>query len=120
MTVNQVSKDQTASRVSLVLMDLIMSHYSLYAVSATPILQTCQLVLEGINGSRLHTSCLSVNDTTHVFTNIRPHQLRGMWEGIYIGPSSLPSRPAYIPTNGYSVGVAVSEMTASVFRAASE
>lgn len=45
--------------------------------------------------------------------------LQGMWEGLYLGPSA-PPRPAYIPSNGFRVGVAISEMVATVYRAASE
>lgn len=42
-----------------------------------------------------------------------------MWEGLYLGLSA-PPRPAYIPSNGFRVGVAISEMVATVYRAASE
>lgn len=81
---------------------------------------SCSLLLEDSDGDEMRASCLPSNDTTSIFTNISPHLLQGAWEGLYAGPVNPPAQPAYIPTGGYEVGVAISELVASVYRAASE
>lgn len=94
----------------------------MHVVLDVPSLPSCSLLLENDAGGQIAAPCLRSNETANVITNISPHRLRGMWEGLYAGPTAatLPPRPAYIPRNGYAVGVALSEMVATVSRAASE
>lgn len=43
-----------------------------------------------------------------------------MWEGLYTAPMTFPPRPAYITSDGFDVGMAISEMVTSLYRAASK
>ncbi len=109
-------------------MHVVINYYAItppLSVVTTPTLSSCSLILESGSGTSLSTSCdTPTNETAgaggSIFTNIVPYQLRGMWEGFYTGPTPLPPKPAYIPDDGYRVGVAVSEMSASILRAASK
>ena len=63
-------------------------------------------------------SCLLTNTTTEpIFTNIVPSELEADWTVSYTGPAT-PPQPAYV--DSYEVGVAVSEIRAFDYRAASE
>ena len=58
------------------------------------------------------------NTTTElIFTNIVPSELEADWTVSYTGPAT-PPQPAYV--DEYEVGVAVSEIRAFDYRAASE
>lgn len=58
------------------------------------------------------------NSTTEpIYTNIVPSELEADWTSSYTGPAQ-PQQPAYV--DGYEVGVAVSEIRAFNYRAASE
>ncbi len=115
------SRDQTAYRVSGTLFsDMEVLHGLPVSVTDSPVLSPCSLRVEGASGDQLSTTCLPSNESSLIFTNISPYRLMGMWEGRYSGPTNPPPNPAYIPSGGYEVGVAVSEMVASLYRAASK
>ena len=96
------------------------SHHLLAVVTDSPSLSSCVLLLGGADGDQVTTSCQPSNLTSPILTNIRPHLLQGMWEGLYTVPMPLPPRPAYISSDGFDVGVAISEIVTSLYRAASK
>ena len=89
---------------------------SFFTVTDTPLLLSCSVTLRGSDGRELTASC--ANTTTEpIFTNIVPSELEADWTVSYTGPTT-PPQPAYV--DGYEVGVAVSEIRAFDYRAASE
>lgn len=70
------------------------------------------------DGSEVSLSCQPNTTTRLLYTNIVPYTLSGEWSVAYFPPTSLPPSPAYV--DGFSVGVATSEIQAVLFRASSE
>ena len=58
------------------------------------------------------------NDSNLVFVNFVPTLINVTWEAMYLDPSPLPRRPAYVM--GFDVGLVSLYATASLYRAASE
>ena len=94
---------------------------SLPSVTVSPMLETCSLTLRGMDGREIFSTCFPPTNTSTpppTFTNVPPSELEANWNSVYPGPSSPPSFPAYV--SSFSVGVAISEIRATVYRAASK
>ena len=72
----------------------------------------------GADGSQASLSCQPNTTTPLLYTNIVPYQVTGEWGVAYTPPTPLPQGPAYV--GGFSVGVAVAEIQAILYRAASK
>jgi len=100
----------------------ILQHCQFFSriVTELPNLSQCSLTLEGA-GQQLPTSCRPGNQTSfeRIFTNIVPDQILGAWLMAYSATNIMSvSAPPYV--EGYDVGVALAELAATVYRAASE
>lgn len=91
-----------------------------HTVSDAPDFQSCVVSLEGQDGSELTSPCQPDTNLTTVYTNIVPHLLVGQWDVVYVSPTpiDLPVRPAYV--DDFRVGVAISEIQTTLYRAASK
>ena len=74
------------------------------------------MTLRGSDGREVTAECTNTT-TLPIFTNIVPSELEADWTVSYTGPAT-PPQPAYV--DGYEVGVAISEIRAFDYRAASE
>ena len=73
----------------------------------------------GVDGSEDLLPCQQNSTTPLVYTNFVPNQLDAEWGVAYVVPTPIPIPvPAYVA--GFRVGVATSEIQATLFRASSK
>ncbi len=87
-------------------------------VTVPPEIEACSTVIRGSDGSNFSSLCSNTSSPDPMYTNIVPYELEGVWDAVFLGPSAPRPEPAYFA--GFSVGVAVSEIQATLYRAASK
>ena len=89
--------------------------YCIFVVTEDPTVTSCQST---VSGSGQSAAALCSNHSNLVFVNFIPTQINVTWEALYLGPSPMPRRPAYV--RGFSVGLVGLYAEASLYRAASK
>ncbi len=100
-----------------------LSTYSCPSLPGSPVavpaeLESCSTIISGSDGSQSSSPCSNSSSPDPIYTNIVPYGLEGDWNAVFLGPSTLPLAPAYV--TGFSVGVAVSDIRATLYRASSK